>query len=223
MLSRILLVISLLFSFQALSAQRYSFGVAYSSINAEQWNTAIQTYNFSRPFLTKPQPTLTHGVQVEAAYYLPAKRDAASGINLAYSLHTSLAENENLTAALHLHLLQLGYFRQLPLLGKFPKMNIQAGVSIQAGGLFRNINGEALVYDDANAKALGIGANIRLRAAYQIKNKGKFNWQPYLQIGYTPYYYTPQTEAIINQTTDLYIKSSTAITALQIGLTISKS
>jgi hypothetical protein len=85
--------------------------------------------------------------------------------------------------------------------------------------LFRNVNDEPYEYDETRSKAFGIGSDICLKVGYYLKLKHKFYLSPFTSIGYTPYLYSPNSEALINQTKGLTSKNWTGILISQIGLT----
>jgi hypothetical protein len=203
-----------------LQGQVFSFSLAYQNNPIPEWNKAIQTYNFTRPFLSNRQPLLTHGLQAEAAYYFKSDRGIVHGVHLAYAGQSSVAENVNLRAALHFHLVQPGYFRQVNFKGRAQGWMGQASASLLLGGIFRAINDEALVYDDATAKAWGVGGRIQAQLGYQFSGTDNLAWQPFVGISYVPYYYAPQAEAILNQTTGLTSKNWTTMESAQIGVRI---
>lgn len=203
-----------------LQGQDFSFSLAYQNSRIPEWDKAIQTYNFTRPFLSNRQPLFTHGLQAEARYYFKSGRGIVHGLHLAYGWQRSVAENPNLRSALHFHLVQPGYFRQFTPPGRTQGWMVQAGASLLLGGIFRAINDEALVYDEATAKAWGVGSRIQAQLGYQFAGTDKPGWQPFVEMGYVPYYYAPQAEAILNQTTGLASKNWTSMWSAQVGVRI---
>lgn len=206
------------FSISSLVAQGYTASISYGYLHAPEWNKAIQTYNFSRPFLDTPQPLISTGAQ--ATLELPLKPNGNSSLLLDVAWYRSSAENVNFEATLNQYLLQVGYLRHL-LSDQLPdRFSIKAGVSIIGGALFRGINGEPLVYDESSAKALGIGGGIRLNVNYYFINNGKIRCGPFLGGQYLPYYYAPKSEAILNQTTGLTGKEWTSIFGARVGIVV---
>lgn len=216
-----LLVTSLVFfSISSLVAQGYTASISYGYLHAPEWNKAIQTYNFSRPFLDTPQPIISTGIQATIASPLPSKGNNDHSLMLDLAWYRSSAENSNFESTHHQYLLQFGYLRQV-LSNQLPdQFTVKAGVSIVGGALFRRINGEPLVYDESSAKALGIGGGIRLKVNYYFIDNGRIRCGPFLGVQYIPYYYSPNTEAILNQTTGLTGKEWTSIFGSRVGIVV---
>ena len=91
-----------------LTAQELKLDLSYKYIYSKQWDRAIQTYNFSRPFLTKKQPLLMNGLNTSLSYVFKNEKHFKHGINLSYSYFRSSAENENFNNSLNLHFINLG-------------------------------------------------------------------------------------------------------------------
>ena len=92
-----------------LTAQELKLDLSYKYMYSNQWDKMIQTYNFSRPFLTEKQPLLMSGLNTSLSYIFKNKKHFKHGINLSYSYFRSSAENKNLNNSLNLHLINLGY------------------------------------------------------------------------------------------------------------------
>lgn len=202
----------------SLFAQGYTATISYGYLHAPQWNKAIQTYNFTRPFLDTPQPLISTGIQVTME--LPIKPRGNSHLMLDLAWYRSSAKNPNFETVLNQYLLEVGYLRHL-FSDQLPdQFSIKAGVAIVGGVLLRSINGEPLVYDESSANALGIGGGVRLKVTYDLIDNGKIRCGPFLGFQYIPYYYTPNTEAILNQTTGLSGKESTTIFGSRVGIVV---
>ena len=202
----------------SLFAQGYTAAISYGYLHAPEWNKAIQTYNFSRPFLDTPQPLLSTGVQASLEFPLNPRGNSHLMLDLAW--YRSSAENPNFAATLNQYLLEVGYLRHL-FSDQLPdQFSVKAGVAIVGGALLRSINGEPLVYDESNANALGIGGGVRLNVSYDLIDNGKVSVGPFLGAQYTPYYYAPKTEAILNQTTGLTGKEWTSILGGRVGIVV---
>lgn len=203
-----------------LVAQAYTAAISYGYLQAPEWNKAIQTYNFSRPFLANPQPLISQGLQVSIESLLPSKGNDNHSLILDLAWYRSSAENPNFEATLNQYLVEVGYLRHL-FSDQLPdQFSVKAGVAIAGGALFRSINGEPLVYDESNANALGVGGSVRLKVSYDLIDNGKISGGPFLGVQYTPYYYAPKTEAILNQTTGLTGKEWTSIFGARLGMVI---
>lgn len=200
-------------------AQELKLDLSYKYIYSNQWDKIIQTYNFSRPFLTEKQPLLMSGLNTSLSYIFKNEKHFKHGINLSYSYFRSSAENGNFNNSLNLHFINLGYLLHYENSDKWKGVYSELIVSVTSSGLFRNLNGEPFEYDETKSKAFGIGGDINLKCGYNLKLKNNSYLSPFLSIGYTPYLYSPNTEAVINQTMGLTSKNWTDLLTTQIGLT----
>lgn len=213
---RILLVFMLL----GISArsQEIVTSFSYQYLYSGQWDKAIQTYNFSRPVNTEAQPLLQHGIDVSVAYLFKSTKNFNHGIGISYVYCRSKASNVNLENTLNYHLLNPGYVLHYAKAGQNEGFYADLGISAVLGGLFRKINGDAFVFDEKKAKALGIGGQLRLTCGYRIHMKGSRFISPFVSAGYAPYFFSPDTEAIINQTKGLTGKPWTSIISVETGV-----
>lgn len=196
-------------------AQLISGSVSYQYFFSQELDKTIQTYNFSRPFLAVKQPLFKHGLNASFSYIFKSEKKFKHGINFAYSYFSSYAENENLNNRLNLHFIHLGYVLHYEKEEK--RIYSELLLSASSSGLFRRINGEAFIYDDSRSMAFGIGGEIGLKAGYYFNLKNKFSLSPFVFAGYTPYFYAPKNEAVINQTKGL-TENRHAIFSVQAGL-----
>ncbi len=212
------LFLLLIFAINRTTAQELKADVSYFYLYSNEWDKAIQTYNFSRPFVPQKQPLLMHGFNASASYIFKSEKKFNHGINVSYSRVKSAAKNENLDNALILNFLNIGYILHYDNPDKLKGFYADLIISVTSSGLFRRVNGEPFEYDDTKAQALGIGGNLSFKGGYQIHLKNKFHLSPFILLGYTPYMYSANTEAVINQTKGLSSKSWTGILNAQIGL-----
>jgi hypothetical protein len=70
------------------------------------------------------------------------------------------------------------------------------------------------------SKAFGIGGDLSVRTSYSFNIKNKIRLAPFFQIGYTPYLFSPKTEAVINQTSGLVAPNFTDVFSSQVGLKV---
>jgi hypothetical protein len=208
----------LFFTFNSIIAQEFRTDISYKYIFANKWDKAIQTYNFSRPFLEKKQPLLMHGLNASVSYIFKSSSSLKHGIHISYNYFKSSAENENLKNILNLHFLNLGYIIHYENNEKTKGLYTDLIISAVSSGLFRNVNDEPFEYDEA--KAFGIGGDLSIRAGYYLKLKNKIYLSPFVLVGYTPYFYSPNSEAVINQTKGLVSNNWTGIFTTQVGLTL---
>ena len=200
------------------SAQEWKAYISYKYMYSNQLDKIIQTYNFSRPLLAEKQPLLMHGLNASTSYIFTSSKKFKHGINLSYSNFKSSAENENLNNILNLHFINLGYILHYENNEKPNGLYTDIIISALSSGLFRNVNGEPYTYDEKAAKAFGIGGDLSIKAGYCFNLKNKSYLSPFVSVGYAPYFYSPNSEAVINQTKGLVSKNWIGILSTQIGL-----
>lgn len=215
----ILLILCQLKSF----SQDLGVGIGYSYLYAKQWDKAIQTYNLSRPFMIQKQPLIENGFNLYSSYLFRSGRHLKHGIFCAYSYFSSSSTNVNLSNKLQLHQIKPGYMMHYEPIGPLKYLSIDIHISAPVGGLFRRVNNKPYFYDDKRAEAFGIGGCMDIKCAYQlIKINKRLTLSPYINAGFTPYFYTPGFESIINQTKQLTSNTSTTIANLDLGLTFTR-
>ena len=213
------LVYLLFFAFNIASAQEFNADLSYKYMNANKWDNAIQTYNFSRPFLEEKQPLLIHGINTSISYIFKSPKTIQHGINISYSYFKSAAENENLNNILNLHFINLGYIIHYENNEKTKGLYTELIMSTLSSGLFRKINGEPFEYKENSSNAFGIGGDIGLKIGYHLKSKNNMYLSPFMMIAYTPFLYSPFSEELLNQTNGLTSEKWAGILTTQIGLT----
>lgn len=201
------------------SAQEFQIDASYTYLYSKQWDKAIQTYNVSRPWLTEKQPLLIHGFNGSLSYIFNSVEAVNHGINLSYTFVRSSAANDNIENNLYLHFLTVGYLFHYQRNEKLRGIYTDLVVSAKFSGLYRTINGEPFVYSETYSNAFGIGGDIRLKLGYYIPLKNTMYLSPFISSACTPYLYSPNSEAVINQTKGLTSNPWTALLTNQIGLT----
>ena len=217
---RTLFFLLFLFLFIDAQSQEIEVDLSYKYMFAGNWDKAIQTYNFSRPFLKEKQPLLMHGINGSISYIFKSKKKFKQGINASYSHFTSYAENVNFVNQLNLHFLNIGYILRFESTEKWQGLTTDLILSASSSALFRNVNDEPFIYDEVRSKAFGIGGDLSIKTSYSFNLKNNIRLSPFIQIGYTPYLYSPNTEAVINQTKGLAAPNFTDIFASQIGVKV---
>ena len=91
-------------------------------------------------------------------------------------------------------------------------------VSASSSMLFRRVNGAPYIYDERRSKAFGIGGELQFNLGYYFHLKSKSYLSPLIAFGYTPYFHSPNTETVINQTKSLTSKTWTGILMVQLGI-----
>jgi len=199
-------------------SQRIKVAAGYNHTYLPQWDKAIQTYNFSRPFLQEPQPVLAYGSYLEFQLLFGPWKKWQSGIKIDHSYMRSRADNIPLSVTLHANFLQLGYVLQ--------HRKMEEGfvytweLSAVSGVLTRKVNGEPYRIDDSRATAFGIGGKTGLTVGYERKF-GTVILIPFVGIGYSPYFWSPNSEAILNQTRELSGEAASSIFDGKIGIRFS--
>ena len=217
---RLLYFLYFLFLFVDVQSQKIEVDLSYKYMFASNWDKAIQTYNFSRPFLSEKQPLFIHGINGSASYIFKSENKFKQGINASYSHFSSYAENVNFVNQYILHFLNVGYILRYESIEKCPGLTTDFILSATSSALFRNVNDESFIYDETRARAFGIGGDVSIKTSYSFNLKNKIRLSPFVQIGYTPYLYSPNTEAVINQTTGLTAPDFTGVFTSQIGVKV---
>lgn len=203
---------------EKIQAQSYQLDFSYQYMAAKQWDLAVQSYNFSRPFNEQKQALLAHGISSNFSYLFKNNRKLKHGLSLSYSFTRSNALNENLDNSLHLNLMQLSYLLQYQFSGKTEGLDISFQAGGMASALFRRVNGEPLLEDDTRIKAFGTGIGLKISSAYSFSLSEKIGLGPFLAFGYSPFFFSPNTEAVLNQTKGLSSKRYTQIAYGQLGV-----
>ncbi len=216
-----LFLIMLTFSFLgSLKSQLLQFEIANNYLHANEWNKAIQTYNFSRPFLSEPQPLFKLGLNFSATYLLTNKKKLNHGIGLGYSYFNSYALNDSFSNSLLLNFLSINYILQWKAKqtegGLYSEMNL----SLKSSGLFRRVNDEAFLVDESVSKAYGLGGDLGLKVGYMLPSKRRSGLAFFLGAGTSPFFWSTNTEGVINQTSELASKSWTSILHFSGGISI---
>ena len=217
---RTLFLLLFLFLFLDAQSQEIEVDLSYKYIFANNWDKAIQSYNFSRPFLTEKQPLFIHGINGSASYIFNSENKFKQGINASYSHFTSYAENVNFVNQYNLHFLNVGYVLRYESAEKYKGLTTDFLLSASSSALFRNVNEEPFIYDEVRSKAFGIGGDLSIKSSYSFNLKNNIRLSPFIQVGYTPYLYSPNTEAVINQTTGLTSPDFTGVFTSQIGVKV---
>ena len=217
---KLFIVIILLSKFSEAIAQELDIDLSYKYMYSNQWDKAIQTYNFSRPFISKKQPLLMHGSNASVSYMFKSKKRLMHGVNFSYSYFRSSSQNEDFKNVFNLHFINLGYTIHFDSYKKMNGLYSDLIISAISSGIFRNVNGKPFIYDEKKAKAFGIGVDVVLKLGYNVKFKSQTDFSPFIALGLTPYLFSPNSEAVINQTKKLTSENWTSIFFSQIGLSV---
>lgn len=149
-----MLVSILLIQCRCAFAQEFKINASYEYLYSRQWDKVIQTYNFSRPFLTERQPLLMNGLNTSISYVFKNEKHFKHGINLAYAYFRSSAENVNFKNTLNLHFINLGYLLHYESVEKWKGLYSDLIISLTSSGLFRKVNGKPFVNDEKKLRLL---------------------------------------------------------------------
>jgi hypothetical protein len=199
-------------------SQELKVDLSYKYLYANQWDKAVQTYNFSRPFLSEKQPLFQNGIKASFSIIFKNDKDLKHGMQMSYSYFRSSAENVEFNNTLRLHFLDMGYLMHYENTEKWKGIYADIVVSVSSSGLFRYVNDEPLIIDESSSKALGVGVELNLKLGYCVQLRHNQCLSTFISLGYTPYFYSPLMEGVINQTNGLSSKSWTGILSAQMGL-----
>jgi hypothetical protein len=161
-----------------------------------------------------------HGINGSGSYIFKSENKFKQGINASYSHFSSYAENVNFVNQYNLHFLNVGYILRHESTGSLKGLCTDFILSASSSALFRNVNNEPFIDNDVRSKAFGIGGDLSVRTSYSFNIKNKIRLSPFVQIGYTPYLFSPNTEAVINQTRGLVAPNFTDVFSTQVGLKV---
>ena len=210
-----------------IQAQEYGISLAYQLIDAQEWNKATQTYNFSRPFLKEKQPLLKHGFKLGAYYLFKSKNDLSFGIATAIALNKSVAENDNFEIGINSLLLDLGVKVQYrPKSEELAPFYVSFTPSLLGASLSRKLNGEIIIIEDEgeenSLRKMGFGFGLDLQIGYDIPINDKFILSPMIGTNYIPVVAIDESEVIFNEANLGGLKSNTSILSFQGGIIIKR-
>jgi hypothetical protein len=203
-----------------LCAQSWEGALSYHYLYSKQWDRSIQTYNFSRPHLEKPQPLFQHGFSIKALRTFHSNGKYNQGLSLSYSGYKSMANNPGFQNNLYLQVLQLGYFFRLHNLTSAGKLFVDPSISLDLSSISRRLNGEPYEYEGISRRAFGIGGSVSLRLGYPVATHKQLTFLSFVQFGWSPYHYSPNAESILNQTTGLITETNNRIAVVEIGVVL---
>jgi hypothetical protein len=201
-------------------SQEQEFGITYDYFYANQWDKAIQTYNASRPDLAVKQPLLQHGCKVVYSIFFKSQGVYRSGLRIGYSTYRSKASNEGFTNFLSLKMLAAGYFMRFQHVEKYARLYTEVCVAAKFGALYRKMNEEIFQYVEKKTLALGAGVECQGKIGWQGREREKFVLSPFVSCSFSPYYYTPSMEPVLNQTKGISSKNWSTILSCQLGMAI---
>jgi len=213
----VLLVLVLHFQ---LESQAISIELNYSFCTNSQFDKAVRVYNSTRPFLTSKQPLFRNGIGTKIGYSFPSKKHPKIqyGFELGYSYFDSYAENDGFINDMQLHTLTPRFFTNTKITNRFIG---QIKLGLPSNGMFRQINSQAVTNDETPIRAFGIGLSIRSQLSYQFTLNERISLRPTFGLEYCPFQYSPQGEALINQTKGLYTNNFNSFFGFDFGVKVS--
>ena len=212
---RKIILFIVLFKTCYLPAQQLAVEANGLYIYSGQWDRAIQTLNFSTPQFGI-QPLLQFGAGIGASYYF---KNLQQGLQLNYGLVQSVNEVPGRKTAFELHQLNLHYL-YAPKLFKKETLHFVISGGFVSTMLLKRINSAYYTYDDQLAKAVGIGPDFAVQFKYTLGVGDAFKWQPFIRAGYSPFLWSPKSEAIINHTNGMSSNDYTMLLRAQVGIEI---
>lgn len=196
--------------------QRATLELNYAYLYSPQLDRAIQTYNFSRPFLQTKQPLLQHGIGMGASHYRKKdkKRD---GFQWNYCFASSYAKNDLYENQLNLHSLQLNYITSFFKHDSSAHFSSEIHLGLRTTALFRRINQTPFIVDERRMMSVGIGAHVGYKLLFHSINRLNVI-QPFLYFGIDPLSYSPNHEPLINGTKTLVSGPWSTILSSSVGL-----
>jgi hypothetical protein len=200
-------------------AQGLELGAAANYVFVPAFDRALQTHNSTRPFIGTPQPLLEYGFRMDAGWMNATSSRWQRGVAAAYGFTRSRAENGGLLTRIPFHRLELGYrWRRGTENGVNGFTLGVAGTSV--GSLIdRRQSTAADGQTERIARAWGIGAGAEIEVGYAVHSSGLI-WMPFAAASLVPLHYTPNAEAVLNQTRGVVGGAWAAMYIGQIGLRI---
>jgi hypothetical protein len=217
-MKKLLVLLVLVLHFQA-ESQAISVELNYSFCVNTQFNKAVRVYNSARPFLTTKQPLFRNGMGAKIGYTFPSKKHpkVQYGFELGYSYFGSYAENDGFINDMQLHSVTPRFFTSTKITNRFVG---QIMLGLPSYGMFRQINSESVTNDGTPIRAFGIGLSIRPQLYYQFVLNDRISLCPTFGLEYCPIQYSPQGEALINQTKGLYTNNFNSFFGFDFGVKV---
>jgi hypothetical protein len=218
-MKNLLVLIVLVLHFHAKS-QAISVDLNYSFCTNTQFDKAVRVYNSARLFLTNKQPLFRNGISAKIGYSFPSKKSPklSYGFELGYAYFGSYAENDGFINYMQLHAVTPRFIASTKITNRFIG---QIMLGLPSYGIFRQINSESVTNDGTPIRAFGIGLSIRPQLSYRFILNGRISLYPTFGLEYCPFQYSPQGEALINQTKGLYTNNFNSFFGFDFGVKVS--
>lgn len=212
----IFLLTCLLLGLQHSSAQETSISAGLNYVYASQWDKAIQTYNFTRPFLIERQPLLEYGTFLHVQRIFRSKKTWHSGIGINYSFICSRADNPNFESTLRAQLINFAYVLHQAEGAWISHVSFDVASSALISLQGRRVNSETIDPAENLGFAPGFGLGVNVKANYALPFSVRLS--AFVALGYSHLLYDPFAESLLNQTTGLNGSTQTPLINGQIGL-----
>lgn len=195
----------LIISFSAICSctfsQSWKVYLGMNDVYCPRWDQAIQTYNFTRPWLIEKQPLIQFGAYSKIEYVFKSQSDRPwkKSLYLNYSFHSSFAENKNFINRLTFQTVTPGIGFTHALSKKVNQLNFTICAGLLLSGLKRTINDTAIVLENEWSTSFGIGVQTETIVKYDF-HLAKKVISPFLNFGFTPYLFQPDAEVVLNET-----------------------
>lgn len=215
------LLVFMMFSAFSGKAQELSFDFAYSYLQAKTWNQAVQSYNFSRPFLEEKQPLLRHGPGFGMHIIWPKEQKLNHGISAVYNSLLSTAENPNYNISVKAKFLDIGYLARFK--NKPSEMNgwsWEVRADLKSTMLSRHLNDEIVKIENDDEETLlrtfGAGFQLEARLGHTSGFGRRQAWTKFIGVYYSPYTWAYRSELVFNESST-GLKSSTSFYGFRAG------
>ncbi len=182
-------------------SQSWKIYVGMNDVYCPRWDQAIQTYNFTRPWLTEKQPLIQFGAYSKIEYVFNSQSDRPwkKSLYLNYSFNSSVAENTNFINRLTFQTVTPGIGFTHALSKKVNQLNFTLCAGLLLSGMKRTINDTAIVLENEWSTSFGIGVQTETIVKYDFLVAKKVI-SPFLKFGFTPYLFQPDAEVMLNET-----------------------
>lgn len=202
--------------------QHIGFAAQYEWIKAQSWEQAIQTYNFSRPFLEERQPLLQNGFRLSAYYMFRSLASITYGPTADFSIHRSRAENDNFDIGIQSSTFSIGPMLRYQEPGQ--ALFISAAPKFRLGFLTRRLNGEIITIEEDEEndplRVVVAGFGIDAQIGYQFYFGEKATLAPQLNFGFDPILSGERSPLIFNEAFTTELDTKTSVWRLGAGILI---
>lgn len=224
-----LLVMLLAVTALPLRAQQYGASISLQNIAIPQWNKALSTYGFSRPFLDDTHLRYTNNLHLSFYYSKNPYRNRRLAPSLAYSRKSLHAHAANLDVDLHFQHLELGALIRLRKVAHLKDINsffVDLSPGLQLSRISLRNNGEPVFrsIDEATSQRMvshGIGIGLSTKVGYSLFLTEELLLSPFAELYYVPLLYAPNSIDVLNQTAVNGLRDYSALYSFRLGFEIS--